>query len=356
MPNAPAAPTRQYSFTDHAVYQPAVPRPGDKIDAELDRINTALAQVMLWVKTSVADNGTLLPGALSIASLDQATVDVINGSAADAAAARDEAEAAKVAASNSQLAATAAASQATAAVNDADAAVVAASNSQAAASASANQAADSRIAAEAAAAAAETAKNAATTDATTAATNSAASAAAAATDASNAQAAATASAASAASADNRATASAVAANEANNKATTAQTAATEAAASAQAAEDTLAASSAASKYVDLHQHWEPTMSAGQVIMRRVIPRAMTFAAGASGRGRSANVAAGTAVLNIQRNGVTIGTITWSGGQIGTVSFSSAAAMAIGDLLTVVGPASPDAGLSTLAIVLTATYA
>lgn len=42
-------PRRGYSFTDHAISNPAAPPPGDRLDGEVDRINQALAEIIDWV-------------------------------------------------------------------------------------------------------------------------------------------------------------------------------------------------------------------------------------------------------------------------------------------------------------------
>ena len=42
-------PRRGYSFTDHAVANPAAPPPGDRLDGEVDRINQAIAGIIDWI-------------------------------------------------------------------------------------------------------------------------------------------------------------------------------------------------------------------------------------------------------------------------------------------------------------------
>ena len=356
MPNAPAAPVRQYSFTDHATYQPAVPRPGDKIDAELDRTNTALGAVLAWAKTSIAENGTLLPGALTIGSLDAATVAVINNAAADAAAAQASAATSLQNSINSALAAGTSATQATASAASAALAVTSAQAAKAQADTAAAAAAASNTAAQAAATSAATFKSDALLTAQTTATASAASATASANSAIAAQTAATNSATSAAAAQASATDAQTKGTNAQTAALAAQASAAAAAVSAQNAADALTASNVAVKYENFYGDFAPVPTAGQVIMRRIIPRTVTLPAGAPGRGRSSGFAAAAAVFNIQKNGTTVGTITWNqGGQIGTVSVPTQTSFAFGDALTVVGPASPDASLSQIGIVLTANY-
>lgn len=50
---------RQYSFTDHAVSNPAAPPPGDRLDGEVDRIDKSIAQIIDWVGVSLNSDGTL---------------------------------------------------------------------------------------------------------------------------------------------------------------------------------------------------------------------------------------------------------------------------------------------------------
>jgi hypothetical protein len=51
---APAPPVRQYSFTDWQVNNPTAPPPGDRMDAEYDRANASISQVIDWVEVSLA--------------------------------------------------------------------------------------------------------------------------------------------------------------------------------------------------------------------------------------------------------------------------------------------------------------
>jgi hypothetical protein len=44
-------PRRGYSFTDHAVANPAAPPPGDRLDGEVDRIDRTLAQILDFLAT-----------------------------------------------------------------------------------------------------------------------------------------------------------------------------------------------------------------------------------------------------------------------------------------------------------------
>lgn len=56
----PVPPDRQFSFTDFQVSNPTAPPPGDKLDAELDRTNQAVEDVIEWVSTSLNSDGSLV--------------------------------------------------------------------------------------------------------------------------------------------------------------------------------------------------------------------------------------------------------------------------------------------------------
>lgn len=78
-----------------------------------------------------------------------------------------------------------------------------------------------------------------------------------------------------------------------------------------------------------------------------------------GRARSVANATSATVLTFAKNGTQVGTITFGGGgNTGTVAITSATSFAAGDYLTISGPATADATLSTVAITLvgTQTYA
>jgi hypothetical protein len=64
VPALPTPPTRQFSFTDYSTNYPTQPPPGDKLDAEFDRINTALGQVIQFTATLFQPDGTLKPGSV----------------------------------------------------------------------------------------------------------------------------------------------------------------------------------------------------------------------------------------------------------------------------------------------------
>lgn len=105
--------------------------------------------------------------------------------------------------------------------------------------------------------------------------------------------------------------------------------------------------------VSTFQNPEPTAS--QIILRYITPEAWTLPANMVGSGINVGVApTATATLNVLRNGVSIGSIGITTGP--AYSFSSvggtAVAFAVGDILDVVAPATPDATLAEIALTFT----
>ena len=73
----PAAPAKEYSFTDFQVHNPAKPPPGDRLDAELARLRKALTAIIEWVSVSLSTDGSLRPGAIGKPQLAQTLFDFI---------------------------------------------------------------------------------------------------------------------------------------------------------------------------------------------------------------------------------------------------------------------------------------
>ena len=61
---------RDYSFTDHSNNQPSVPLPGDRLDAELDRIYRALRDVQAMLAAVFAPDGTIAPHSITLDMID----------------------------------------------------------------------------------------------------------------------------------------------------------------------------------------------------------------------------------------------------------------------------------------------
>jgi hypothetical protein len=93
--------------------------------------------------------------------------------------------------------------------------------------------------------------------------------------------------------------------------------------------------------------------AGALLDRFVCPRALTLPAGATGAQAFAGIApTAAASFSIQKNGVTIGSVTFAAGsQIGTFTVSAAVTFAAGDRLELVGPGTQDATMADVAITL-----
>jgi hypothetical protein len=100
-------------------------------------------------------------------------------------------------------------------------------------------------------------------------------------------------------------------------------------------------------------------TASQVLLKMTMPRAVTLAANLSGsKPTAADVAAtASAVVTINKNGSPAATLTYAAaGTVPTLATTSGAAQsfAVDDVMTVVCPASPDATLSGIYIVLAGT--
>jgi len=72
MPVVALKPRRGYSFTDHAVANPAAPPPGDRLDGEVDRIDRTLAEILDYL-------ATLKLPAPSVSAASTAAVGVLGG-------------------------------------------------------------------------------------------------------------------------------------------------------------------------------------------------------------------------------------------------------------------------------------
>lgn len=116
---------------------------------------------------------------------------------------------------------------------------------------------------------------------------------------------------------------------------------------------------------NITQPWEPVISfagvptASQVLAKFTCTRALTLAANMSGsKSTDADVAAtATAVINIKKNGSTVATLTWSAAGVTpalATSGGSAQTFAVDDIVSIVAPASPDATLSGIYVVLNMT--
>jgi len=61
----PEIPSRGYDFSAFSVGQPGAPLPGNQVDNELDRANTAVEQTIDFVRQAINDDGTVKTSALT---------------------------------------------------------------------------------------------------------------------------------------------------------------------------------------------------------------------------------------------------------------------------------------------------
>lgn len=90
----------------------------------------------------------------------------------------------------------------------------------------------------------------------------------------------------------------------------------------------------------------------QLMFRRKVLRAFTLPANLAGSFGSAGTAStGTKVIDIQKAGVSQATITFTASATGTLATSggTAKSFAVGDVLTILGPATPDATLADVTV-------
>lgn len=100
----------------------------------------------------------------------------------------------------------------------------------------------------------------------------------------------------------------------------------------------------------------PTESA--IVLRVPIARAVTFPANfANSQGKASAAATGSTAFDVQKNGASVGTMTFAGGATSATFVSSGGAavnFAAGDVLSVVAPGTPDATLANVGLVLAGT--
>ncbi len=91
----------------------------------------------------------------------------------------------------------------------------------------------------------------------------------------------------------------------------------------------------------------------EIFGQAIIPKDFTLAAGLSGSYAKATVAAtGTFSMNMLKNGSIIGSMTWTAGQTSaSFTFAADVAFSAGDLLRVDVPATVDATLANITILL-----
>lgn len=142
----PAPPERAFSFTDFQVANPTAPPPGDRLDAEFDRADNAIADVIDWTSTSLNTDGSIRDGVIGNSNLVPGLFDDVASDIIDevsplvddahgfANAALTSANAAAVSAASASTANTSAQGAATSAANAAATATTASGGAASAAS------------------------------------------------------------------------------------------------------------------------------------------------------------------------------------------------------------------------------
>ncbi|MGH8562710.1 MAG: hypothetical protein ACREXW_00965 [Gammaproteobacteria bacterium] len=97
-------------------------------------------------------------------------------------------------------------------------------------------------------------------------------------------------------------------------------------------------------------------TASLVLCHYEFPRRVWFPAGLRGsRGRAGTAATAQTDIDVQRNGVSVGTIRFAaGGTVATFIMAQSRVFGIGDALKLIAPASPDATLADVTFSLAGT--
>ena len=112
----------------------------------------------------------------------------------------------------------------------------------------------------------------------------------------------------------------------------------------------------ATNYIFTSGIYVGTLPANQVLIDNPMAAACTFPVSLAGSAGTLNTAASAQTdFDIQKNGVSFATMRFAAaGTVASFIAASSVSFAIGDILTVVAPASPDATAATPGFTLTAT--
>lgn len=104
---------------------------------------------------------------------------------------------------------------------------------------------------------------------------------------------------------------------------------------------------------DVTAFYPGTPLASAILLRVPIARSVSFLANFAGAyGKASVAAAAAAVFDIQKNGVSAGSMTFSlGATTATFTTSGSVTFAAGDVLSIIGPVTPDATLANIGLVL-----
>lgn len=93
-----------------------------------------------------------------------------------------------------------------------------------------------------------------------------------------------------------------------------------------------------------------TMTNAEIVARLVAVRAFTIPAGGTGSQSKSEVAStGNVTFDLQKNGVSFGTVRFNISNTATFTIATATSFAVGDVLKVVAPATADATLADVAL-------
>jgi len=144
----PAPPVRQFSFTDFQTNNPTAPPPGDRLDAEFDRANNAVSDVIDWTSVSLNTDGSIRDGVIGDNQLESGLFDAVaDDIIAEVQPLVDQANSYASSALSSASLASASASSAATHNSNAQAAATSATTASTAAQASASSANSAQIAA-----------------------------------------------------------------------------------------------------------------------------------------------------------------------------------------------------------------
>jgi hypothetical protein len=109
---------------------------------------------------------------------------------------------------------------------------------------------------------------------------------------------------------------------------------------------------------DIHSFYPAKPTASTILLRVPVARIVTFPANFAGSYFTATEnATATTVFDIQKNGASIGSISIAAGTTTATFTSSGGAIqtfAAGDVISIIAPATPDATLTNIGIVLSGT--
>lgn len=93
-----------------------------------------------------------------------------------------------------------------------------------------------------------------------------------------------------------------------------------------------------------------TTAAGQVVPAPPSPYAFTVASASGITAKAQTAAAASTTYTLKKNGTQVATIAWAAGAtLGVATVSAAFSVAVGDVLTLTGPATADSTLAAIGV-------